>query len=560
MIKKLIFTFALITYLIGISQSNSDFLSKNFDKLPQEKIHLHYNNDFLLTGETLYYKIYCLNNNKTNNTFSKYSKVAYIELINSKNEKVIIHKVNLINGSGYGDIFIDTKLKSGTYKLVSYTQWMRNQQSFFEKDIVIINPFIKKIESSNKPTTKINKLKISPNSLKEQNSILSNPLKKVYSTREKVSLAFFNDSTKYQGIFSISVKKKDDTNLDLNTLPSVSLSKTNNFYLPELRGTLIQGKINSKTPNKNISNIKLALSIKNSAFLTQTATTNNLGEFYFNVPNLNTNKVYIQILDEQKSNFEITLKENKGIEKNFKNFKNFTLNKELTEVIKYRSNYLQVENAYYTVKKDSIVNSVVEKMLLNEKIKTYKLDDYKRFKSMEETFIEIIDVARIFKRNEEAMIKVIDEQASETLSYLPSLLIVDGHILYNHTPFIDFDTRNINKINIIKNKYYYGNAIYQGVVIIETFKGDYFPTTKDLKEFNVTQVQPQKKYFFQRHDISNKRIPDFRTQLYWHPNLNTIQKEITFYTSDVTGDFEIDFQAFSKKGKLIHVKRTFSVK
>ncbi len=560
MIKKIIFILTLITFLEGVSQYNSALLSKNFDKLPEEKIHLHFNNNLLLTGETLYYKVYCL---LTENSFSKYSKVAYVELINSKNKKVIKHKINLINGTGYGDFFIDTKLESGSYKLVSYTQWMKNKQSFFEKNITIINPFSKKIKSNNDSITPINQSKLTVNLPKKSNYILSSPIKKRYTTREKVSLSVFNDSTKYHGTYSISVKKKNNTNLNLEVTASNSDFSTNikkeKIYLPELRGSLIQGKVTSKSL-KNTSDIKLALSIKNSNFLTQTATTNDAGEFYFNIPNLTKDKVYIQILDKQETDFEITLIENNGLEKEFNNFQKFTLNKNLIEIIKNRSTYLQVENAYYTVKEDSIINSPLKNMLLNQKVRVYKLDDYKRFKSMKETFIEIIDVARIFNRQGKSKIKVIDEKASQTLSYLPSLLIVDGHILYDHTPFIDFDTRNINTISIIKNKYFYGNAIYQGVVLIETFKKDYFPTSKDIKEFNVMQIQPQKKYFFQKHDQINKRIPDFRTQLYWNPNLNTTKKEITFYTSDVTGDFEIDIHGFSKKGELIKITKTFSVK
>ena len=72
-------------------------------------------------------------------------------------------------------------------------------------------------------------------------------------------------------------------------------------------------------------------------------------------------------------------------------------------------------------------------------------------------------------------------------------------------------------------------------------------------------ILPQKQYFFQRHKINNQRVPDYRTQLYWNPNLNLTKKQFSFYTSDVKGKFEIDIQGFTKNGKFISEKKTFDV-
>ncbi len=41
------------------------------------------------------------------------------------------------------DFFISSDLKSGTYKLIGYTNWMLNaENSFFQQDIHIINPYL----------------------------------------------------------------------------------------------------------------------------------------------------------------------------------------------------------------------------------------------------------------------------------------------------------------------------------------------------------------------------------------------------------------------------------
>lgn len=47
------------------------------------------------------------------------------------------------SGIGYGDFIIPVSVNSGNYKLIAYTQWMKNEgiDSFFASDISIINPF-----------------------------------------------------------------------------------------------------------------------------------------------------------------------------------------------------------------------------------------------------------------------------------------------------------------------------------------------------------------------------------------------------------------------------------
>jgi hypothetical protein len=59
-----------------------------------------------------------------------------------------------------------------------------------------------------------------------------------------------------------------------------------------------------------------------------------------------------------------------------------------------------------------------------------------------------------------------------------------------------------------------------------------------------------------------ERIPDFRSQLLWLPNLvlDTKYKEITFYTSDNVGDYEVSLEGFTNEGIPVSLKEVFSVK
>ncbi|WP_028889419.1 hypothetical protein [Tenacibaculum ovolyticum] len=554
--NKIFSIITIFSCILIIAQEKKSSLFNNLNDLPKEKIFVHSNSNFLLTGETLYYKIYCLDQIK--NSLSTYSKVAYIELINSDNKSIVKQKINLIKSSGYGDFFLNTTIKTGAYKLISYTQWMRNKQLFYEEDIFIVNPFSQKIREDNN----IHK---TFKSFKKLDSI-SSKNSKTYSKREKVLLDLPLVIQKNVKNFSISIKKKEKLNLQRkNNYSSILTSfekehKSNYFYLPELRGSLIKGKIVSKNfKNNKVSNIRLSLSIKNDNSLPKTAITNKLGEFYFNIKNIRNSTIAIQILDDNFDDYHLNLGFNNSLEKKFVNFKEIYLNDTISKIIRDRSLNLQIENAYYSIKKDSIYGATRKKSIFDYNKIVYKLDEYKRFNSVKKTFIEIIKKVNISKKNNNYQIHVFGISDDKNLSSLPSLLIIDGNIIYNHNDFMDFNPKRINTISIINNKYFYGSGIYQGIVIIDTYQRSYLPNQKQLKEFNILKPQPKKKYFFQKHKRENERIPDYRTQLYWNPNIDLSTKEITFYTSDVSGEFEIEIEGFTQKGKPISLRKTFFV-
>ncbi len=554
MTKKYTLIIFLLLFQLIKAQSKQNFNNKLGD-LPTEKVFVHNNNDFLLTGETLYYSVYCLDNL---NQMSPYSKIAHIELINSNNQSMIKQSINLEDGTGSGDIFINTDIATGTYKLAVYTKWMLNKNQIFSKNIFIVNPFSKKLKTGSLINSNIdNTNAISYESAQDGISFQND--KTVYSKREKVKLNFSKDFSNLNGIFSISIKKKNSFKLPQNEESSTQTKIKNNIYLPELRGSIIQGKITTTSPSLSVSDIKLSLCSENLD-LPMSAVTNENGTFYFNISNLDTKNVSIQIHDKDRDQFNITLDSNENIDCKFNNFPELYLSDELNQTIKDKNLYSQIENAFFSVKRDSLMVKPDNNTLLDRISKTYVLDDFKRFKTVRETFVEVIPGAGFSKNNGKYELSITNPETYEVLKFLSSLVIVDGYLLDNHEDLLNFDARKIQSISIVTDKYFYGNALYQGIAVVKTFKKDFSSSLTNRNNFKVTPVQPEKIYFFQdAKGISNKRIPDFRTQLYWNPNVDINKKEITFFTSDVTGEFEIDLVGYTQQGRFVSLKRTFSV-
>jgi len=134
--------FAIIACVSANAQSLTELKTnvENFKKqVLKEKIYVHVNKDFYLTGEILWFKVY--NVEGASHVPLDLSKVAYIELLDSKHSPVLQTKVTLKNGEGAGSIYLPASVSGGNYLLRVYTAWMKNfdADSFFEKAITVVN-------------------------------------------------------------------------------------------------------------------------------------------------------------------------------------------------------------------------------------------------------------------------------------------------------------------------------------------------------------------------------------------------------------------------------------
>lgn len=129
----------------GQPSGSTASLTQSFDQYRQqalqEKIFVHTDQGFYLTGETMWFKIYYVDG-----SFHKpldLSKVAYVELLDKEQKSVLQTKIALATNGGDGTLFLPSSLNSGTYLMRAYTNWMKNFPAsyFFEKAITIVNPF-----------------------------------------------------------------------------------------------------------------------------------------------------------------------------------------------------------------------------------------------------------------------------------------------------------------------------------------------------------------------------------------------------------------------------------
>lgn len=550
-----------------------------------ETVFIHSNATTFVSGETLLYKIYCLK--ATNKTPSNISKVAYVELVDNNKKSVFKTKIFLENSNGQGDYFIPTTLKTGNYKLIGYTNWMLNKpvSELFQIDINIINPYKINEKSLNENTLNTNTVTSSFNA---ENSSAGSSVtnenvsfkfnKKTFTNRELVDLKIESSNVVFEnGNYSLSVRKIDNipskgqisaadfsSKLSYSTL--LDLQNNQKIILPELRGEIISGKISSRNNADKIEDVSIGLSIPGKSFAFKVVKTDRDGNFIFNINKIyNTTDIVVQILDEKAINYDLQV--NNSPEIDYAQL-SYEPNKNLSYVIKEtlldRSISSQVENAYYHKKVDNIEKTPTLETFYYPLAKEYVLDDFTRFKTLKETITEVATEIYHKQKDDKLYLHVNDPSVFPQLPE-PALVLIDGLYLENQNDLLNYSMKNVYKIDVIVGRYYVGSKSFNGLISFTTFDKDFKSTQSGSFIVKPTVLRPQPKKLYNKIEYTNladnARIPDFRNQLFWNPEVKLNSKNNnSFYASDLSGTYEVRLEGFTNNGTPVSLKETFEVK
>ncbi|GAB2788637.1 hypothetical protein HNQ93_003094 [Hymenobacter luteus] len=101
-----------------------------------EKLFLHLDRPFYLSGETMWYKVYAVSRPQA------FSAVAYVEVLDQANRPVLQAKIPVRQATGHGSFQLPASLASGVYTVRAYTSWMQNFDPayYFQRQVTVANP------------------------------------------------------------------------------------------------------------------------------------------------------------------------------------------------------------------------------------------------------------------------------------------------------------------------------------------------------------------------------------------------------------------------------------
>ncbi|SDQ54302.1 Ig-like domain-containing protein [Flagellimonas zhangzhouensis] len=562
-----------------VIKDNSELL--NLKKLPQEKVYLNHTGPVVFAGEYINYAFY--NFNAQNSRLSTISDIGYVALVNEQKEYVLEQKIRLTNAKGQGDFFINTDVPSGNYKLLAYTQWMKNNglKQVYKDDIVVINPY--QVDQGaligDVSDNQTEALKVQP---VDSSMILIQLDKNIHQPREKVVLNIKNYKAKLgHGNYTLKVQQKEAIQaqpvmnaMEFGTtymgVDGELLKKAgDSLYLPEQRGELLYGTV--KNNDGPVANADVVVSIPGEEFLTKFAVTDESGNFYtYLKKQYKTPRAIIQVLNGDK-NMVVEQRYASKLDVSGLNFGNFHLKPEYRDEIIGRSVHNQLENQFFSAKPDSVLLGFPIDPFDGGMPETLRLDEYTQFPTFEETLVELFSFAGYRnngKGNDYIRVAQDFETYDEANNFDPAIVVIDGVFIPNHEAIKEFDARKIETISLVRDQFVLLGKSYQGMLYVKTYDGDFYQNYQPEVGVNVDIKKPldnknyYKQFYAENDSLGYGSIPDYRRLLLWEPHVEVKDEELQFefYTSDLTGEFEVVFDGFTTYGKPISFKKIFVVR
>jgi len=238
------------------------------------------------------------------------------------------------------------------------------------------------------------------------------------------------------------------------------------------------------------------------------------------------------------------------------------LSASLRDLLQARSFAMQVERRFLA---DTLYDMlpIRDNGLFEEDEIVYLLDDYTRFTTMEEVFVEFIPQIRVRKGNDgNPEIQVILENGTQgRFSRDNSLMLLDGVPVLDHRKILSYDPLSVESIRIYPSVHYIGTRIYKGIVNFVTYKhnlpGFRFGGNVRIADWQGASWPMAMTGSALREEAG---LPDYRQTVYWHPLLEMDpggMLRIPCKLPDYKGRFRVVVEGLSADGKPLYAETSF---
>jgi hypothetical protein len=250
----------------------------------------------------------------------------------------------------------------------------------------------------------------------------------------------------------------------------------------------------------------------------------------------------------------------------------FSVSPSVAGVLYDHNLWTQAQHAYHPdVFNHFVMGHTDTSLFFGKPSKTYWLDDYIRYPTMEEVMREYVQEVAVRKRDKRYHFMVVDNYEKTIYSSLFSddpLVILDGVPVFNIDKVIALDPLKVQKLDVLTGRYFYGPIMADGILSYSTYKGDMgnFPLNPQAIKINYDGLQQERAFYSPEYSTENEPLshtPDFRNVLYWSPEIKTDMQgkaQCSFYTSDLPGRYVVIVNGISEDGCAGHTSLIFEVR
>ncbi len=337
-------------------------------------------------------------------------------------------------------------------------------------------------------------------------------------------------------------------------------------YPAEINAPILSGQLNKNTFNKLPKSVLLNFLGKTSVMSSMDIDDD--GIFHFEIPfRLDNKNVYFLLNYDTLRTEQLSLYSpfDLGYKKSPIPQKTWSIeSKQYLETLNSNIQISQVYRAYNQINGKPFLQDKVSTHFYGKSDYEYLLDNFTRFETVKDLFIEYIRSAVIRRRQKQNSFHVYNDLVLQGRA----LTMIDGIAIWDADFILDFDPLKVEKIDVVNDLYYVGNNTYSGIINLTTYNGDF--AEEELPEYLVKKayhgLQQTREFHIPTYEYNTeafKRIPDYRNTLYWNPNITlkgNKEIEIGFFTSDDSGEYIIEINGITHSGQPIYSKSGFSVK
>ncbi len=326
-------------------------------------------------------------------------------------------------------------------------------------------------------------------------------------------------------------------------------------FIPEIRSLTLSGIIRNRETLQPVANHNIFLSVPFNYPQLHVCKSHDDGSFIFSLNNvLGLNDIFLCPENAEDDDYEILITNPFSSEiPDFGNIPVFVDSSDFELINEMYVNAQINQNFYKKRETESLLRERKATFNIDNGKSNVLLSDFVTLKNMEELFTEIVPTAKYRKNKGQYSFAIFDLNGNIT-SENP-LLLLDKIPIFDASKIMELDVSLIEKVEVINRNYILGENTFNGIIMLTTktknFAGISFPKSSIFIEYPTIQQPENNKVFSSDNLPVDKRIPDFRTTLFWDPKVQIHPNGIgiNFRSSDNKGAYDIVVKGFSSDGK-----------
>jgi hypothetical protein len=343
-------------------------------------------------------------------------------------------------------------------------------------------------------------------------------------------------------------------------------------FLPELQGHIITGKLTDVRSNAPVGGVLAYLSVPGKNFQLYTSRSDNAGRLTFYARNISgPSELVAQTNFRQDSIYQIEMSSPFSTSYASSLLPALSLGEGLRSGLLKQSLGNQVQNVYLGNKLRTFYPAATDSgSFYLDPSKSYVLDNFVRFNTMEEVLKEYVTEVPVTRQREEFNIWVaFKRHYNDSYRNVEPLLVFDGIPIFDRgTKMVRYDPKKVKTVEILDRKYYHGLATFNSIIHFKSYRSNLpdFQLDRRASVMDYEGTQLRREFYapvYETASQSAERMPDFRNLLYWSPDVKigpSGKTELTFHTSDQTGKYVVVLQGISSTGRVGNAGLTLVVR